>query len=54
MDSFKQMIENREDLQKYLFIRGFLLTNEKLNLSVFPFYGHWNKAQIGSYFAYTH
>ena len=54
MNSFKQMIENREDLQKYLFIRGFLLTDEEVDLSVFPFYGHWNKTKIGSYFAYTH
>ena len=54
MDSFKQMIETREDLQKYLFIRGFLLTDEELDLSVFPFYGHWNKIQIGKYAAYTH
>ena len=54
MDSFKQMIEIREDLQKYLFIRGFLLTDKELDLSVFPFYGHWNKIQIGTYAAYTH
>lgn len=54
MDFFKQMIESREDLQKYLFIRGFLLTDEDLNVYVFPFYGHWNKIQIGSYFAYIH
>ena len=54
MSSFKQMIENRKDLQRYLFIRGFLLTDEELDLSGFPFYGHWNKTEIGPYHAYTH
>ena len=54
MDSFRKMIEARDDLQKYLFIRGFLLTDEDLDLSVFPFYGHWNRTEIGPYFAYTH
>ena len=51
---FKKMMESRPDLQKYLFIRGFLLTDEKVDLSAFPFYGHWNATPIGSYTAYTH
>ena len=54
MDSLTQMLETRKDLQKYLFIRGFLLSNKKLDLSSFPFYGHWNSISIGQYFAYTH
>ena len=54
MTEFQQMIENRVDLQKYLFIRGFLLTDEDLNLSVFPFNGNWNRTEIGPYYAYTH
>ena len=54
MSNFRQMIESREDLHKYLFIRGFLLTDEALDLSVFPFYGHWNRTEIGPYYAYTH
>ena len=54
MKTFVQMIEKRKDLQKYLFIRGFLLTDDKVDLTEFPFYGHWNSTAIGSYTAYTH
>ena len=49
------MIEKRQDLQKYLFIRGFLLTDDdSIDINRFPFYGHWNKTIIGGYTAYTH
>ena len=55
MNSFREMIEKRQDLQKYLFIRGFLLTDDdSIDINSFPFYGHWNKTIIGGYTAYTH
>ena len=54
MNTFKKMIESREDLQKYLFIRGFLLTDNNLDISAYPFYGHWSQTKIGTYYAYTH
>lgn len=45
-------------LQKYLFVRGFLLLNKELSeekLKSYPFYGHWSKIALGQgYFAYTH
>ena len=47
-------MDARPDLQKYLFIRGFLLTDKETELSAFPFYGHWNQTSIGPYHAYTH
>ena len=55
MDNLRQMIETRPDLQPYLFKRGFLMTDTPIqDLSVFPFYSHWNQTPIGQYFAYTH
>lgn len=54
MDAFKQMMEERKDLQQYLFIRGFLLTDKELDTSAFPFYGHWSSKLVGAYTAYTH
>lgn len=55
MNNFRKMIEMRQDLQKYLFIRGFLLTNDNsIDINDFPFYGHWNKTSVGNYTAYTH
>lgn len=52
----KTMLDNRTDLQQYLFVRGFLLSDlDTLDLQGFPFYGKWNKTQIAeSLFAYTH
>ena len=55
MDNFTQMISKRPDLQKYLFIRGFLLSNRSdIDTSTFPFFGNWQTKQIGTYTAYTH
>lgn len=53
---FISMIEKKEELQQYLFIRGFLLTNRNdLDLDKFPFLGKWNKQAIcNGYYAYTH
>lgn len=56
LKKLKEMLERQKDLQKYLFVRGFLLTdNENISLSSFPFYDYWNKVKLGKkYFAYTH
>ncbi len=52
---FKEFITQNNELQKYLFVRGFLLTNNNnLDLTIFPFFGNWNKTKIGKYSAYTH
>lgn len=49
------MIAARSDLQKYLFIRGFLLSDRNdIDIQSFPFYNHWNKTAIGIYTAYIH
>lgn len=51
----KEAIAERSDLQKFLFIRGFLLTDKKIeNLDDFPFYGNWNETQRDGYYFYTH
>lgn len=52
----KQMIKEKEDLQKYLFVRGLLVTDRSdIDCNSFPFYGNWIKQPIGnSLFAYTH
>lgn len=51
-----EMLKPHKDLQKYLFVRGFLLTDrDDLNLDEFPFYGNWTREAIGNkYFAYVH
>ena len=56
MDEFNKFIDNEKDFQKYLFVRGFLLTNDNdLNLAEFPFYGNWVKQPLTDNFvAYTH
>lgn len=41
------MLEKNPALKQYLFIRGFIITNKKIdNLSEFPFYGNWSKETI--------
>jgi uncharacterized protein YbcV (DUF1398 family) len=52
----EQLLNNREDLQKYLFIRGFLITNNDIRnkQNKFPFYSNWNIEQIGTFQFWTH
>lgn len=52
---FLTMLENNLDLQEFLFIRGFLLTDRKdIAKSEFPFYGKWNVTKIGKWNVFTH
>lgn len=55
MNELKQMLDKRPDLQPYLFCRGFLVTDQELDTSLYPFYGNWSETPIrGKYHAYTH
>lgn len=54
MTKLKEMLDRRPDLQPYLFCRGFLVTDQKLDTSAFPFYGNWNETAIGKLFIYVH
>lgn len=54
-DGIKAELNMREDLRKYLFIRGFLLTDDTdLSGSSFPFYGAWNKTDLSGFSFWTH
>lgn len=55
-NDFVTMIEKHEELQQYLFVRGFILTNRNdLDLQKFPFLGKWNKNDLSNgFYAYTH
>lgn len=55
MNELKSILDNRVDLQKYLFCRGFLLTDHDLDTELYPFYGNWNMTNLGfGYKAYIH
>lgn len=48
-------LDKRPDLAKFLFIRGFLVSDRKIeNLDSFPFYGNWNETEKDGFFFYTH
>ncbi|MBQ3384035.1 MAG: hypothetical protein IJG59_02325 [Erysipelotrichaceae bacterium] len=43
-------LNNRPDLQKHLFEKGYLITDAELdNTDDYPFYGNWNKTTIRGY-----
>ena len=51
----KQLLDNKPDLQHYLFVRGFLISNHKIeNMDAFPFYGNWKKEKRGNYWFMAH
>lgn len=51
----KQMLSTHLHLQKYLFIRGFLISDAEIeNMSDFPFYGNWRKEKHGKFWFMAH
>ena len=51
----KNILNKREDLQKFLFIRGFLIADKEItNTSEFPFYNNWRKEKHGEYWYMAH
>ena len=52
---FIKMLEKHPELKKDLFIRGFLITNRKLeNIDNFPFYGNWRIENHAGYYFMAH
>lgn len=51
----REVLDKRSDLRKYLFIRGFLLTqNANIDREAFPFYGMWKCTQLQEFYIWTH
>lgn len=52
---FQKMLESHPYLKEDLFIRGFLITNQKPeDLNSFPFYGNWKIEQYGDFYFLAH
>ncbi len=51
---FKQKLNDRPDLQPYLYRRGFIISQKKFDMDIFPFYGNWRVAKMGEYYLMTH
>lgn len=50
---FKGDMTNKKEMQQYLYIRGFLITDDKnIDIEKYPFYGNWNANRIGCYSFY--
>ena len=50
---FKGDMTNKKEMQQYLYIRGFLITDDKnIDIEKYPFYGNWNANRIGCYSLY--
>ena len=52
----KQQLEINPKLQKHLFEKGFLITNEDYSdcMSKFPFFGNWNTTEVDGYRFYVY
>ncbi len=54
-EMIKRLLSQRPELQKELFIRGFMITTQKLeNIDEFPFYGNWVFHPFGDYLVCGH
>ncbi len=55
MNELNSLLGERSDLQPYLFCRGFLITDQNVDLGSFPFFGNWDRRPIREgYCAFTH
>lgn len=54
MDTLKNQLDSRSDLQMYLYCRGFLITDTRIPNEVYPFYGNWNCYTVHNYYVYLH
>lgn len=54
-NDIKKELENKKNLQKLLYKRGYLFTSKNIkNLDEYPFYNNWKKININNYFLYVH
>lgn len=54
-EEFRKMLSEHRELQADLFIRGFLVTDKKMNnLEEFPFYGNWKTEEHCGYYFMAH
>lgn len=55
MNDLRTTLKDRADLRKYLFVRGFLMTNDSsIDGKSFPFFGEWKCTRLGSFYVWTH
>lgn len=54
--NLKQQLDNKPELQKHLFEKGFLITDNDFSncINTYPFYGNWVIHRIGNYYFYTY
>ena len=50
----KDQLDHRPDLRKYLFCRGFLITDQRQDITVYPFYGNWTETAVHELWVYAH
>ncbi len=51
----KKVLDKRIDLQQFLFIRGFLITDKEItDTNDFPFYNNWRQEKHGEYWYMAH
>ena len=54
MTELQKILESRQGLQPYLFCRGFLLTDERQKMGVYPFWNNWQELMLKNYYLYVH
>ena len=54
-DSLESRLQDRPELQKHLFEKGFLITDKAVaDLAGYPFYGNWTVYEAGNYQILVH
>lgn len=50
----KELLDTNEQFREFLYVRGFCITDQELELSQYPFYGIWKRYSMGQFYVYVH
>ena len=53
-ETIKKILTNKPQYKECLFSRGYLITEDNLNVEEYPFYNLWKTEKIGKYTAFVH
>jgi len=53
-ETIKKILTNKPQYKECLFLRGYLITEDNLNVEEYPFYNLWKTEKIGKYTAFIH
>lgn len=52
--NLRSALDEKEKYRRFLYMRGFLITDKRIKLAGYPFYEQWREIKLGQFFLYCH